>query len=139
LDWISDLTFRIFNDFTCTKCGSDLIEPLDTSKKDSWYASFRCRSCDEKWNYEELLPLACEKESEDDHVRIKDGGEPTFAYCPHCAEEYYNTDDNVCVNCGTEGPFYCSLCDNAVPICELPLYGSEGVCSWCCQVRMKDD
>lgn len=139
LEWISDITFRIFNDFTCNKCGSDLIEPLDISDKDSTDASFRCRVCDEEWNYEELLPLACEKESECDHVRIKDGGEPTFAYCPSCMEEYYNTDYEVCFNCGTKGPFFCSLCDNVVPICELQLYGSEGVCSWCCQVRMKDD
>jgi len=139
LKWESDVTLRIFNDFTCTECGSALIEPVDTSNRESWDVSFRCRICDKEWDYEELFTLACEKESEGDHARIKHGGDPTFAYCPSCEAEYYHTDENVCVNCGKEGPFFCSLCDNEVPICELGLYGSMGLCSWCCQVSMKDD
>lgn len=102
-------------------------------------ASFRCRVCDTEWDYDELLDLACEKKSERDHVEVRDGGDPTFVHCPECNEEYYHTGEEVCLKCGETGPFRCKLCDGIVPTCELQLYGSEGVCSWCYQVRMKDD
>ncbi len=139
LEWVSDVNLRMFDELICSECGSDLIEPLDGNSKEATENSFQCRICDEEWIYEDIFQLSCDKESAGDHGRIADGGDPTFVNCPECSEEYYHAEEGVCLNCGTEGPFVCRMCDNEVPICELSLYGLEGVCSWCYQVRMKDD
>lgn len=139
LEWPCDKTLILIDDFICTECGSDLIEPIDDLTRDATQNTFQCRMCDEEWGFSELLSLACTKEAEGDHARIAEGGDATFAYCPECSEEYYHVFDRVCVNCGAEGPYHCKLCDCEVPSCELSLYQDEGVCTWCWQVRMKDD
>ncbi len=138
LEWQSDTTLRIFESCTCADCSSSLIQPLDTSVKDASDSTFQCRVCDEQWSYEELLPLACEKESEQDHLRIRDGGDPTFAYCPNCSEEYYNTDEEVCVQCGAKGPYNCSFCGALIPIEELPV-DDGNLCGYCHHKLNKDD
>jgi hypothetical protein len=138
LKWPSDATLRIFESCTCTDCSSSLILPTDTSIKDASDSSFQCRVCDEKWKFEELLSLACEKEAEGDHVRIKHGGDPTFAYCPNCGEDYYNTNEEVCVNCGAKGPYTCSRCGSIIPLEELSV-DDGNMCGYCYHMTNKDD
>lgn len=138
LSWPSDTTLRIFESCTCADCSSSLIQPLDSSIKDALESSFRCRICDEQWNFEELLPFACEKEAGNDHVYIKQGGDPTFAYCPNCCEDYYNTVENICVKCGTKGPYRCSICGALIPLEELSV-DDGNTCGYCHHRLSKDD
>lgn len=138
LEWESDTTLRIFESCTCAGCGSSLMQPLDTSPKDTSESTFQCRVCDELWSYGQLLPLACEKESDGDHVNIKDGGDPTFVYCPECSEEYYHTIDCICVNCGAEGPYHCSRCGMQIPYEELSVDDGD-MCGYCHHMTNKDD
>lgn len=138
LKWPSVTTLRIVENCTCVDCSSGLIQPLDTSIKDASESSFQCRVCDEQWKFEELLPLACEKEAKDDHRTLKDGGDPTFAYCPNCSEDYYNTVENICVNCGAKGPYRCSICGALIPLEELSV-DDGNTCGYCHHRISKDD
>jgi len=138
LEWPSDTTLRIFEECICVECSSSLIQPLNTSVKEISESFFKCRVCDEQWNFEELLSIACKKEAEDDHVRIKDGGDPIFAYCPNCGEHYYSTDEEICVKCGAKGPYKCSFCGMLIPIEEL-VVDDGNLCGYCYHKLNKDD
>lgn len=138
LEWISDVNLRMFDEFICTECGSDLIEPIDDDSTEAAEKSFQCRICDEEWIYNDLFQLSCENESIGDHGSIADGGDPTFAYCPECSEEYYHTIDCVCVNCGAEGPYHCLRCGMQIPYEELSV-DDGGMCGYCHHMTSKDD
>jgi hypothetical protein len=73
-----------------------------------------------------------------DHASIKDGGDPTFAYCLNCSEEYYNTNEEVCVKCGAKGPYRCSFCAALIPIGELSVDDGD-LCGYCHDKLNKDD
>lgn len=138
LAWRNEIICTLFSKYICDACGSDLIEPLDKSIGDSVDAKFRCRICDEEWEYFGLLIIVCEKEAEDDWRSIADGGNPTFIDCPDCGNKCYYTCEEICLKCEVEGPFICKRCGMDIPYEELD-YFHRDYCSYCDHMMSKDD
>lgn len=134
LTWISDVNLNMFKEYICTVCGSDLFEPIDTFEEEASEAIFRCRICDDEWDYHQVLDLACKKIAEREDM----WDDPSFVNCPECYKENYYTVEETCLQCGAEGPYYCSRCSLQIPYGEL-IVDDGGLCGYCYHMSNKDD
>lgn len=139
VSWYSDEVKTLFKDYKCSNCNSELIRAIKaTDSLDAVSASFECRNCNEKRNYEDLAIEISEHLSENSTYSPYDEdyftGE-TIAFCPECENNTFFTDGNICLLCGCEGPFICDRCGEVVPPSEYPVYNENGLCGWCAHME----
>lgn len=130
--WFSKEVMDLFFEHKCSGCNSDLIKIVPSSigsnvAKDS---TFECRVCSNTLSYEDFAREIINDFSYSYEVAI-DIGRDLIGFCPSCQEESYWADGNICLLCGEEGPYYCSRCDEIVPVEELPIYEETGMCGYC--------
>lgn len=124
----------------CDECGSDLIEERSAGpNRES--SEFRCRSCDKRYDFENMAELGMDQYfSGENFANFKDGGEPITIDCPSCfRKNTYNLEINECVVCDDSYPTECSGCGNEIPACEMGNIDHPELCSWCINVRLKED
>lgn len=132
-DWQSAELASAMLEFTCSSCGSALIQPLG-SDRDS---GIECRSCGEPEGFERSAERALsEYLGWKNHLSIKDGGEEVLITCPFCSNDSYLVEKNECVICGESCTQTCNYCGGNIPVSEL----SDGsVCGYCDHMLSKDD
>lgn len=140
IDWEYEPLKNALLEVGCDECGAELIEEISVGSNRA-VAKFRCRSCDKRYGFEEMAGLAMDQFcSGDNFANFKDGGEPVAIDCPSCfGNNTYYLEDNVCVVCEDSYPNKCSYCENEIPACEMGDIDHPELCSWCIQVRLKDD
>ncbi len=116
----------------CPNCSSNLIE-FDKQ------SNCACRFCNEKLDRENFLEKFIEKHFYWEHYySVKEGGEEPVGSCPNCGKDTFIVDEKKCAVCGLYlEDLTCQYCGDEMPVCELG--GDNGYCSYCNQVRMKDD
>lgn len=135
IDWQYDSLLNAIIEYSCSKCGSGLIDVTTTTDRES--AEFRCRSCGTTWSFEEIAGLAVSDFfASENHLSIKDGGEEVTVMCPNCCTDTYVLEDDACVVCGESMERECQRCGMNIPACELD---GSGFCSWCNHMMSKDD
>ena len=140
IHWENESLREALLDSGCDECGSGLIEEISNrSNQDS--SKFRCRSCDKKYDFEEIASISMSQYfSGENFSNFKDGGEPATIDCPSClGKDTYVLEDNKCVVCGESLPTECISCGEVIPACEMGNIDNPRLCSWCNQVRFKDD
>ena len=140
IDWDEPSVAALVDYFECSKCGSNLVEPIVS---DSTAPNMRCRVCDNEMPVDDLLPVACKSFNwANDYEEVKNGGHHSFVQCPECSEETYCTEEDRCIHPGCEccGPFECSRCGNTIGPDEFE-WGETTYCSYCADKvsRYKDD
>ena len=140
IDWKYDFLKEAFLRVACDKCGSDLIEEKSTGlNRES--AEFRCRSCDKRYDFENMAELSMDQYfSGENFANFKDGGDPVTIDCPSCfRKNTYNLEINECVVCDDSYPTECMGCGGEILPSEMGNIDHPDLCSWCSQVRLKDD
>lgn len=136
IDWQHDSLLDAIVDYSCSKCGSGLID-VTTTTKDRESVEFKCRSCGKTWGFEEMAELAISDCFASANFRsLKDGGEEATVMCPNCNSDTYILENDVCVVCGESMERECQRCGGRIPACELD---GSGFCSWCNHMMSKDD
>lgn len=137
VDWESPILEEALSAASCPDCGSTLII-IDEPCSSRYDNEFRCKSCDEAYLYPVFAKQALsEFFYESDYFAMKDySGSPAVVQCPCCYEEGYIYSEEACVLCGGSVSHVCKSCSNEIPPEEL---NEDEICSWCLQVRFKDD
>jgi len=133
IDWESDALAEAVLPLQCAECGSSLLFPLGTTRE----ADLQCRSCGEDERFESYAPRAISAHFADENFRsMKDGGDRVTVTCPHCHEEGYIVEENICAICGESCETECSLCGSSIPVEEL---NDGSLCGYCEHMMSKDD
>lgn len=127
LSFFKDIIFETLASFTCSKCGSGLISPID-GEVDGTETNYECRSCNEIYEYEDIVTKAFEKRYFVSHRDISKGAEDKSCECPECSG-YFFYDEALCVCCGHEIDLACDVCGDVISSDEV--IGYEGTCSYC--------
>ena len=136
VDWPFDSLLNSIIDYSCSKCGSGLIDVSAQDVKREELV-FRCRSCGQEWTFEDIAILAISNFSVSaNHLSLKDGGEEVTVMCPNCCTDTYVLDEDACVVCGKSMQRQCQRCGATIPASELD---GSGYCSWCNHMMSKDD
>jgi len=118
-------------DYTCSDCGSALVEPVDGDRQ----SDIRCRSCGHVEQFE-TFAIEVIRGALVDHRDLKHGGNLKLVNCPNCGEEAYDIEEQVCVICEESVSHECSFCGSEIVPEELD---DDGLCGWCRNRSMKDD
>lgn len=133
ITWPTDALESAIEELRCLKCGSDLLQPTDVSAE----PDLQCRSCGAVERFARYSERSIiESYGWNDHLRIKDGGEPAIIQCPFCGENTYLVDENECAICGEACPTKCEWCGEPIPPSEL---SDEAICAYCQYKLEKDD
>ena len=89
---------------------------------------YECRSCNEIYEYEDIVTKAFEKRYFVSHRDISKGAEDISCECPECSG-YFFYDEALCVCCGHEIDLACDVCGDVISSDEV--IGYEGTCSYC--------
>ncbi|MCS6329206.1 MAG: hypothetical protein H8K06_19275 [Nitrospira sp.] len=137
VDWGYPCLEHALMEFSCTNCGSSLIDiPLHGPSRSS--SEFKCRSCGKEWDFESAANLAMKQHYVSKNISLGDdeGSEPELIDCPSCSNTTYVLEEDVCVFCEESMERNCQRCSMEIPACELD---GEGYCSWCAHMMAKDD
>ncbi|MCE9609209.1 MAG: hypothetical protein K8R23_03165 [Chthoniobacter sp.] len=133
IDWKSDALAEAVLDLTCSECGSPLVFPSQPTRD----PDLQCRSCGAMECFEHYAERAISEHfAGENHVSVKDGGEPVTIKCPSCGQEGYIVEENQCVICGESCEQTCACCGNSIPVSEL---GDGNLCGYCEHMMNKDD
>jgi hypothetical protein len=136
IDWKYDSLEGALVDYRCKKCGSGLIDVVDTAT-DRTECKFRCLSCGETNNFESMAAKAIpDYFASENHLSIKDGGDPVTIMCPNCGEDTYVLEEDLCPICEESVERECQRCGCAIPPEEID---GSGYCSYCNHMMSKDD
>ena len=91
-DWSCDALREAVEGYSCDSCGSSLVEPESNERQ----CGIRCRSCGEKEAFEKFSITAMH-DAYYDHHHITQGGDIAIGTCPHCGEDAYHIDSQICV------------------------------------------
>jgi hypothetical protein len=118
---------------TCPKCASALIEPTGDSRR----PDIRCRSCGVTTTFEEFAEHAMKDYyAADNHISVKDGGDPVTGICPNCSSDAYHYESEICAVCEESVDHECMVCSSTIIPDELD---DDGLCGYCRHRGMKDD
>ena len=118
---------------TCPDCASALIEPIG----DSVRPDIRCRSCGTTKFFEEFAEHAIrDYYAADNHISVKDGGDPVTGMCPNCTADAYHYESQICAACGESAKHECRICSHPIVPDELE---DDGLCGYCRHKMLKDD
>lgn len=136
VDWGSGALEEGVSEVRCTDCGSDLLQPVDTSAA-AYDVVLQCRSCGEETSAETFIPEALEVSLANDFYLAQDDGtnEPVIE-CPSCGTLAYVLDEQRCAYCGDELEHECARCGNEIPPSEL---ASSPICGYCEHIMTKND
>ena len=140
IDWKYDSIREAFLKVACDDCGSDLIEEKSAGpNRES--SEFRCRSCNKRYDFENMAELSMDQYfSGENFANFKNGGDPVTIDCPSCfRKNTYNLEINECVVCDDSYPTECMGCGGEILPSEMGNIDHPDLCSWCSQVRLKDD
>lgn len=134
LDYFSNEILHALQAYNCTECGSGLLESTSDTGQ-ALEASFKCRSCDSDFHYENIVNEAINDYFADDvYLSHKDGGDTPVIDCPSCFEESYLFNEGVCVACGDSVTHECSRCGASIPPEEIL---DDDVCGYCAHMWAK--
>jgi len=138
ISWTNNTAKKHIENSICSDCYSPLIKPIIPIKSDIEGMSFQCANCGKRWEYEDLLILACKQEERRNYYDPHDCDISQFFECPECYMETYDAHENQCVNCGAKGPYTCDRCLKDIPPEELSI-GDGELCSYCYNLIDEDD
>jgi ribosomal protein L37E len=72
----------------------------------------------------------------DNHISIKDGGDPVIIDCPECIEHAFVVNEMQCAICESTQKRECDRCGIPIPPEELD---GSGFCGYCNHMMSKDD
>lgn len=128
LDYFSDEILNALKVYNCIKCGSGLLESTSDTGQ-AIETSFKCRSCDTEFNYENIVNEAInDYYAADVYLSHKDGGDTPVIDCPSCFKGSYLFHEGVCVACGNSATHVCSRCSASIPPEEI---SDDSVCGYC--------
>ena len=121
---------------TCSDCGSDLLQPGETSS--SWSCPvLTCRACGSTLEPDAFIPSAVQAGlAHEMYLSKTDGDEVPYTHCPECGEDAYIIDEQRCALCGESADHTCAICGNTIVPEELD---SSPLCGWCAHQAAKDD
>lgn len=118
---------------SCPKCASSLIEPIGDSKR----PDVRCRSCGETSCFEVFAEHAMEDYYyADNHISVKEGGDPVVGTCPNCSSDAYHYESGICAVCEESVEQECMMCGSTIIPDELD---DDSLCGYCRHMSLKDD
>jgi hypothetical protein len=134
LDYFSNEILYALQAYSCTKCGSGLLESTsDTGQAAE--ASFKCRSCENELDYENIVnDVITDFFADDVYLSHKDGGDTPVIDCPSCFDGSYLFHEGVCVTCGYSATHECSRCGASIPPEEI---SDDDVCGYCAHMWAK--
>ena len=136
VDWAFPEVLIALKEWRCPNCGSTLIDVLNPGAE-KWSAQLQCRSCGADYDFETAGEEAIKDYySSENHISIKDSGDPVTIECPECSRDAYHLEQNHCLICGESSPRDCEVCGNSIPASEID---GSGICSWCSHMMSKDD
>ena len=139
IKWLSDYVNT--SKFSCSECGSALIEQTDADETDQEDIALTCKACGEEQNTGKAIEHALEEAlGGESYLRAKDEGidGPIFT-CPACGLETFVEHDDACAVCGAEpeGSAECARCSNQIDL-DQRLYGdTSSLCSYCSHMMEK--
>ncbi len=135
LKYFSDAILDAIEDYSCTKCGTDLIMP-QKKNMDAIEANFECRECGKVLLYEDIIkPAISNYYSHAVYFSHTDGDDLPITDCPKC-DGIYLYNEGVCSSCGYEAEHRCQRCSSTIMPDEL---STEPFCEYCAYVMSKDD
>lgn len=136
IDWLSESLESALLTFECSSCKSGLIS-IQIPEKERWDNRFYCRSCDQSWDFEEIVEVAIEKYFRNENYwSAREGDEPSTIFCPECNHETYIFRERYCVLCETSAIHDCQRCGMTIPSSELD---GSGYCGWCSHKMSKGE
>jgi hypothetical protein len=138
--WETQAVVEALSEISCPSCGSSLIRQRDPSNVQQSMVKFCCTACGEDHELGPVLSAAFDTAfGAEDHMAIKDGGEPTIGTCPECGERTYVIAEARCAACDFSVPedAACAICGGNLSAYEYAENG--GLCSYHAYVTAKDD
>ncbi|MFU1555287.1 hypothetical protein ACM3N8_16285 [Aeromonas sp. A04] len=129
LNYFIDKILHALQEYSCTECGSDLIETADSG--DAINAYFKCRVCESKVPYDEIVSdVINDYYAGDAYIAATDGGDTPVISCPSCYNDTYVFHEGVCAACGYSANHECSRCGASIPSEEISDGNFCGYCSY---------
>jgi len=122
IEGVGKFFLKALPDFSCEKCGSDLIE-LDECN------NFSCRVCSEIYDKDYLIERTLELKYSLTFDEQKDGEENKLVRCSYCDNVTYLIYEQECQSCLYIASSECSVCGNVLSSDEIE-YG-EDTCDSC--------
>lgn len=123
-------------EWQCSNCGSGLIDVCDPGAR-KFELEFKCRACGKEFDFEDAAEDSIKEYfSAENHLSVKDGGEPVTVECPHCSRDSYHLEEDSCLICEESVERTCQRCSASIPSSELD---GSGYCGWCSHMMAKDD
>lgn len=126
---LENTQINIIKKITCTKCGSDLLFPVETYTEIG-KVELLCSKCSNTIDVKNVFEdVYSEQYDGIDYGRALDGYDPLIKECPECGKRTFNEEDNICAYCLYEkDDLFCSRCG-----CELSVEDQDngGFCSYC--------
>jgi len=126
---IDDEQLFVVKNITCTKCGSDLLFPVEEYSNIS-DIELVCSKCSETINVDNVFEETYNEQYNGiDYGRALDGYEPIIKDCPECGKKTFNEQENICSYClYTKEDLNCKRCGCSLSVEEQD---SGGLCSYC--------
>jgi hypothetical protein len=136
VDWTYSTVLGALEDWHCPVCGSGLIDVTNPGAA-KWTAVLKCRACGKEYDFETAVEDAINDFYQvENHLSIKDGGEPVTISCPNCSHDTYHLEEDCCLICEESAERKCQRCGMDIPASEID---GSGYCSWCNHMMAKDD
>jgi hypothetical protein len=129
IDWRSPALTKVSEYLCCTHCGSELIKPIDPTANAIALLEFRCVSCGENSDFEDIVEAAAEKcYAGESYIAMTDGGDQPLDDCPECGRGAFLLEEGECLACSaTLHHLMCAVCHQALGPSEQAL---GGLCSY---------
>lgn len=134
--WLCPEVESAVHDWSCPDCGSGLVD-VENPGVAQESVILKCRACGVSLPFdsygEEIIEGFYAGEN---HVSVKDGGDPVTIDCPVCNCDSFHLEKNMCLLCGESTELTCSICENSIPASEID---GSGICGYCRHMMDKDD
>lgn len=138
--WGTKAAALALKDIVCLECDSSLMRQKDAENTSQGKVEFLCSSCGDRADIGPVMAKAFEETfGAENHISIKDGGDPVIDTCPECGEETFVAEERACAACDFTVPdeTNCSICGQGLSAEEYYEYGR--ICSYHAHQAMKDD
>jgi len=124
--------------FCCTKCGSQLLVPVNPEAEFNVDLELQCTSCGQIDRYEDVIEAAVAEEYLGANYRsIKDGGEAVNEACHECGRDTFIVEEDCCLACFSSLEYtICRSCGHTLGSGHQQ-YG--GLCDYCDHMASKND
>ena len=135
LEFFNEELFHALANYSCEKCGSGLIQPVDGGIR-AELNMYKCKACGITLEYENIINHAVyDHFSYQVYLSHTEGGENPITDCPECAGIYLYR-EGICSSCGYSAEHECQPCGSNILPEEL---ASEPFCGFCAHMMSKDE